>query len=328
MDSISSAVNEQLATQQLALSHVVEADLELVANPGRTPHQPGQPAPPHNPARVVQQVVGGAMTLFNMPLDLVNTGFAVATNFIADRVPPMPAATLGMLYIGFPHGHLHPPSFTPPVTPVPVPLPSLGPITLGTCIQVLIGGLPAARAGDLGFAVTCCGINPMFEVFLGSSKVFIGGMRAARVADICKACLPSMAGPVRGMAMAMRAAGMVAGAAGAVADAVDAAGSAESDPALAEAQALSASMQAAALAADALTLALTYTMGVDMAVPPSFGAVALGNPTVLIGGFPMINIPNPLEKLLEKIKGRGRRNRAENPEEGHVDPHTCAIGGR
>lgn len=326
LDSIRTAVSNNLAIQKPALAQTISQATQSWRDltEGQHTERPGMPPAPANPARVVQQAVGGAMALFSLPVDLLNTGFAVAPNAIAQALPEFPAATVGCLYVGPPHGHLHPPSFTPPVTPVPVPLPSLGPVLLGTCIQVWIGGMPAARAGDLGFAVTCCGINPLFEIFLGSSKVFIGGTRAARMYDVCKACLPSMAGPVRGMAMAMRAAGVAVGLAGAAADGIDAANA--NDPDVAAATALSAAMGVANVAADAATLALTYTMGVDLAVPPSMGMLMLGVPTVQIGGFPMINFPNPAEWLLRKIAGRfGRRNRA-NPEEGEAEPHTCPVG--
>ncbi|WP_366943376.1 PAAR domain-containing protein [Nevskia sp.] len=53
-----------------------------------------------------------------------------------------------------------------------------GPIALG-CPTVLIGGLPAARVGDM---VTCVG--PPDAIALGSFKVLIGGVPAARMGDL------------------------------------------------------------------------------------------------------------------------------------------------
>ena len=53
-----------------------------------------------------------------------------------------------------------------------------GPIALGAP-TVLIGGLPAARVGDL---VTCVG--PPDTIALGSFKVLIGGKPAARMGDL------------------------------------------------------------------------------------------------------------------------------------------------
>ncbi|MDD2938702.1 MAG: PAAR domain-containing protein [Proteiniphilum sp.] len=44
---------------------------------------------------------------------------------------------------------------------------------------VLIGGLPAARVGDMG---TCTG--PPDSIAVGSATVLIGGMPAARMGDI------------------------------------------------------------------------------------------------------------------------------------------------
>ena len=35
--------------------------------------------------------------------------------------------------------------------------------------------------------------------------------------------------------------------------------------------------------------------------PPGLGMVILGMPNVLIGGFPMINTPNPIEALLNLL---------------------------
>lgn len=269
------------------------------------------PPPPPNTARKVQQLGGAALGALNLPVELANTGFAVATSAIADALPSFPAATLLSLYLAPPHGHLHPPSFTPPATPAPVPLPSFGPILIGTTLQVLINGKPAARAGDIGMAMTCCGFFPAFEVFTGSSKVFIGGMRAARVLDICRACQPALAGAVRGAAMALALAGQAIAAAGVVADVEDALDA--ENPAAAEAATLAASMGSAQLAADAAALAMTAAIGKDMAAPPIPGAIVVGSSNVVIGGFPMVNFPNVAMKLFEKIKGlRGRRMNSGN----------------
>jgi len=53
-----------------------------------------------------------------------------------------------------------------------------GPILPAGQPDVLIGGMPAARVGDL---CTCAG--PPDTIVLGSSTVFIGGMPAARMGD-------------------------------------------------------------------------------------------------------------------------------------------------
>ena len=52
-----------------------------------------------------------------------------------------------------------------------------GPIAIG-CPTVIIGGMPAARVGDV---VTCVG--PPDAVAMGSMTVKIGGMPAARIFD-------------------------------------------------------------------------------------------------------------------------------------------------
>ncbi|MAT90373.1 MAG: type VI secretion protein [Flavobacteriaceae bacterium] len=53
-----------------------------------------------------------------------------------------------------------------------------GPILPPGEATVLIGGLPAARVGDMA---TCTG--PPDTIVLGSGTVFIGGMPAARLGD-------------------------------------------------------------------------------------------------------------------------------------------------
>jgi uncharacterized Zn-binding protein involved in type VI secretion len=55
-----------------------------------------------------------------------------------------------------------------------------GPILPPGGMTVLIGGLPAARVGDMA---TCVG--PPDVIALGSFTVLIGGMPAARMGDIC-----------------------------------------------------------------------------------------------------------------------------------------------
>ncbi len=54
-----------------------------------------------------------------------------------------------------------------------------GPILPPGCPTVLIGGLPAARVGDMA---TCVG--PPDSIVLGSMTVLIGGMPAARLGDL------------------------------------------------------------------------------------------------------------------------------------------------
>ncbi|MEZ4451454.1 MAG: DUF6531 domain-containing protein [Nannocystaceae bacterium] len=88
-------------------------------------------------------------------------------------------------HVGIPHAHAHPPA---------VVLPSLGLLLFGGCASVLCASVfPAGRVGDFGLAATCCGFSPYFQVTTGSSKVFIGGKRAARALDITRHCLPPAA---------------------------------------------------------------------------------------------------------------------------------------
>jgi hypothetical protein len=61
-------------------------------------------------------------------------------------------------------------------------------------------------------------------------------------------------------------------------------------------------MGAAQMAADAASAAVMATMGADPAIPPSPGMITVGVPTVLIGGFPMVNIPDPAKALFKRLK--------------------------
>ncbi|MEX2558942.1 MAG: PAAR domain-containing protein [Pirellulales bacterium] len=54
-----------------------------------------------------------------------------------------------------------------------------GPILPPGGIPVLIGGMPAARVGDM-----CVCVGPPDAIALGSMKVLIGGQPAARMGDL------------------------------------------------------------------------------------------------------------------------------------------------
>ncbi len=126
--------------------------------------------------------------------------------------PAFPALRVFDLDVGLPHAHNHPPNLVPP-SPVPIPLPSMGPLIpipiLSGAPTVLINGLPAARCGDMGLAAFCGGFFPMYEVFLGSANTWIEGARAGRLlVDITKHCTFSAPkpsdpplGPMVGMTM-------------------------------------------------------------------------------------------------------------------------------
>jgi uncharacterized Zn-binding protein involved in type VI secretion len=252
-----------------------------------TPKEP--PAPPQNPARVLQEGIGNVMGAINAPIDMFNEKFAAFTAGLAQAWPEFPAATLGSLAMGLPHSH--------PTLPLVV-LPVIGAVALGCCVSVLINGMPAARVGDIGLNPTCLGVPlPGFEIFTGSSKVFIGGARAARQFDVTMHCWPAptkalkpskltqVASAANKVMQVMPYVGMAAQAAGVVADGIDAA-SAE-DPAVAAAHALSAETGAKQLAMDAAAMAFGMLLGKNPCVGPPVGAIMAGASNVLIGGFPV-----------------------------------------
>jgi uncharacterized Zn-binding protein involved in type VI secretion len=270
-----------------------------------------------NPVKTISQAAGAVTSALALPTQLINTGLASLTAPIAAMLPSFPAATLGSLYVGAPHAHAHPPSLIPPAPPIP--LPSIGSVTLGTSVQVLIGGMPAARAGDLGLAPTCGGLAPFFTISLGSSSVFIGGTRAARMTDFCTACTMSTTPAVRSLAAALRAsatASMAVGLAGIASSLVDAASGGDdtapaSQAAVAAASGLNAAMSAAQMAADLAATVIQALMGSDPAIPPALpGAIMMGTPNVLIGGMPLPNTPDVSKILLGKIKGRLAKRKA------------------
>jgi uncharacterized Zn-binding protein involved in type VI secretion len=285
----------------------------------RTP--PSIPDIPPSPPRVLQQGIGNVMRSVFNPIEDINMAIATSTNAIAQALPSFPAATLGMIAVGVPHAHLHPPSLIPPAPPVPLPV--IGPIMLGCCMSVLISGMPAARVGDIGFNPTCGGFFPEFEIFTGSSKVFIGGMRAARTLDVTMHCWPPKEWMARGAIAALVAAakaammvtmvaGMATQIAGIVADTMEAADA--DDSAMSDALALSAQMGAAQLAADAVAMAVGMLMGKDPCVGVPVGAITTGVSNVLIGGFPMPSGMQIVGRILSGARSGRRRGR-----NGHLD---------
>jgi len=278
---------------------------------------PTSPEPPANPARALQQGVGVVMGKAFSRIEGANLAIANSTAAIAQALPSFPAATLGSIAIGIPHAHLHPPSWIPPAPPVPLPV--IGPVMLGTCIQVLINGMPAARVGDIGFNPTCGGLFPQFEIFTGSSKVFIGGMRAARVTDVTMHCWPPKEWLARGAIaalvaaakvamMGVMAAGLAAQIAGIVADGIEAAEA--SDEAMMAAHSQSMAMASAQMAADAIAMAVGALMGKDPCVGSPIGAILLPPVrNVLIGGFPMPSGMQIAGRILGSARGRRRRGR-------------------
>ena len=277
--------------------------------------------------RAAQGTIGGIMGGLGLAKDALDVGFASLTAPLAAIAPSLPAATVMSPYLGTPHAHpAHPPSGPPPVPPTPCP--SLGMTTLGPTPRVLINSMPAARCDDIGLAPTCMGLPPAwFKIKTGSSNVFIGGARAARLGDICVACknipdpptipagkVMAAIGKAAGVAStAMHVAGIAAGALGIAADVAEAA--VEDDASMAAAKALAAAMGAVQMALDQAKAAVEKTMWKDPTLPPTGSMGAIIDPshaTVLIGGFPMINIPDPVGAVLNRLKRYKARAPAAN----------------
>jgi uncharacterized Zn-binding protein involved in type VI secretion len=82
--------------------------------------------------------------------------------------------------MGMPQARAGDNHFCPMVTPAVPPIPHVGgPVLPPGCPLVLVGGMPAARAGD-----TCMCVGPPDVIAMGSFTVLIGGMPAARMGDM------------------------------------------------------------------------------------------------------------------------------------------------
>jgi RHS repeat-associated protein len=294
-------------------------NLKRITNlPNKPPIEPEQKPP--NPARDVQDFVGNLMSVFTVPMDMLNLGLAQATNWLANALPAFPAARLYKdIVFGWPHSHPHPPTFG-------FPLPSFGPVLLAGSRNVLINGVPAARCGDVGFGVWCGGYYPLFEVFTGSSNVFIGGARASRrFIDFTMQCLPFF-GKMKGLKDVAINVGMTAlgagfsAAMGAIgvaaaetdqrfyqeqADSAETESDAKAAAAMAEAAGIEAQKAAEQSKADIAAMALSIGMGMDPGVTPfqCWGNFITGSPNVVIGGLPIPGwgaILKGLKKLLRR----------------------------
>jgi RHS repeat-associated protein len=250
------------------------------------------------------------------PIDALNLAVAEATLAALQFLPKMPAARLFGDLVFHIHSHPHPPSFG-------IPLPGIGPILCSGAMGVLINGLPAARSGDYGLLVWCGGYFPIFEVQTGSSHVFFGGSRAARMLmDPTLHCLPDPFGSKWGIgkldiAMGVFGIGMsalnVAVAVEKHDEAVEiseaasdgqGAADAASAAAKAAAEAIGVGVAAAQMAADAAAMAMGMLMGKDPGIGFPFGIITSGSPNVLVGGFPMpgwMTILKGLGKLLKPL---------------------------
>ena len=288
------------------------------------------PPPDESRAGWAIRMVRAGMSLVSLPEDLAGVGLAMATTELAAMFPALPAVSLLCPHLGTPHLHGHPPA-------MPAPLPSFGVLALGACMSVLINGVPAGRAGDLGIAVTCGTLSPPFQIVTGSSKVFIGGARAARMFDLTKHCQPGEreAGRIEPTSLALEGLKLhlgLAGAGGAEEEAAESGREAEEHDATARASesqeeaaeqsalarssamaaaghALDAQVKASQAGSDAVAAVMAMLMGKDPGVPGCIGMMLLGWPSVRIGGFPVPPLLDTLGGLFKLIGGLGKKLR-------------------
>ncbi|MBK9753415.1 MAG: PAAR domain-containing protein [Nannocystis sp.] len=254
------------------------------------------------------RVGGGLLGIVSTPGDLLDTVIAFEMKSISAAIE-WPAATDGTVHLGLTHSHLR--------GGVPTPaLPSIGPVSLGTCLSVLIHGLPAARVGDLGTALSCGTFTPPYEITTGSSKVFISGARAARVFDLTRHCgtidlkaaVPSLAKlaieVVTSTAMdtvGIRSEQLAARASHERSEYAAEDAAAEPDTARAatlaadsRGHALAASLHGSQATANTVAMFARLLVGKDPGLPQCIGALTTGHADVLIGGFP---VPASLELI-------------------------------
>lgn len=247
------------------------------------------------------RVGAGVLDLVNLPGNIVDTVLAVELQTLGAACE-WPAASDGSVHVGLSHVHLR--------GGVPTPaLPSIGPVSLGTCVSVLIHGLPAARVGDIGTAISCGTFTPPFEISTGSSKVFIAGARAARVLDFTRHCgtiaLPTKAPTVAALAVELvastaldaigvRAEELAANTSLARSElaAEDAAtqqdsASAATLHAQARGHALAAAVHSSQATANTTAMFARLLVGKDPGLPQCVGTLTTGHADVLVGGLPL-----------------------------------------
>lgn len=178
---------QQGATSSMDLSHIGSTPVGDV--PGAMKMQAGSLV---EALKAVKDADGALATTGAVFGALTSAEQLISIPFSAIPFPALPAVRILDFAIGLPHAHTHPPNLIPPAPPIP--LPSFGPVIpipfLSGASTVLINGMPAGRCLDMGLGIWCGGYFPMFEIFLGSSSVWIEGMRAARIGvDITKHCV-------------------------------------------------------------------------------------------------------------------------------------------
>lgn len=142
-----------------------------------------------------------------LPIADIETTIALGTASLGITFESPAATLLKDIQLGLPHLHTHPPTDPTATMSIDPSHPhahppadviatmSIGPLMFGGARSVLIRGIPAARAGDLGLATACGCDTPIFRIATGSSKVFFGTSRAARSLDLTHFCRPA-AGPL------------------------------------------------------------------------------------------------------------------------------------
>jgi hypothetical protein len=217
--------------------------------------------------------------------------------------------------------------------------------------NVLINGLPTARTGDVGFGVWCGGYYPLFEIFTGSSNVFIGGARPARqFIDFTKHCLPGIPGlkgveaarkgltkldkAMMGFTGVMGALGMGAALTDQSnyeekADSAESESDAKEAAAYAEAAGIEAQMAGIQAVADIAAMALSVGMGKDPGITPftCWGNFITGSQNVLIGGLPMPGWMSILRGLGKLLKRSARKIQLRLPEGSRLKKSLCVITG-
>ncbi len=313
----------QIATHPIdTVGETYSRAFDMEAELFRETFAPFAQAPPPNPVGATAHYIGAVMGVLGLVEQFQYVGLAALSAPIAAIVPPQPCMTLTSMGLGIPHAHTHPPSLVPPAPPCP--LPSLGAIALPGALSVLVGGLPAARAGDVGMILTCVSFGPPCEILLGSSNTFFGGSRAARIGtDIFFHDNPGELGAFAAFMMGVGMGAALVGAAG------QASGG----------NYVAAGLSVAQAAADAAAVALKQLRKVDPGVPPDFGTILSGDFTVLVGGVPMpsamslADIVGAIKKGLASRAARraraegdeGAPSRAGAAEEGDVGGGTCPI---
>ncbi len=255
-----------------------------------------------------------------LPGAIADTSIAAVSSAILPPGNGMPAATIVTgLHFGLPHYH-------PTTVAFGIPLPGFGPAVLVGALDVAITGLPALRTGDVGFAFGCLG-QPNFEVSTGSSSVFVGGKRAARMFDFTRHCNPiPLLGAANGVAggggIDLLSVALMTTSAAAHCHAAwthAAAPPSEESELAAHGELHQAAVGVAQNLADAALGPLQNTIGL---LPPvgltGDGMVASGSPSVLVGGLPMPPVGDVLNTHWHE-----RVRRWSRP---HVDAVRRALG--